>query len=82
MPTNFSIIYFYFFVLDEFSSVGSDKDYQCSVYNVPIISDCNGDSEKVVLGHCRALYEYSAKVYDELNLRIGKLRKKAVFYAL
>ncbi|KAK6622150.1 hypothetical protein RUM44_001957 [Polyplax serrata] len=60
---------------DEFSSVGSDKDYQCSVYNVPIISDCNGDGDKVDLGQCRALYEYTAKVYDELNLRIGDIIK-------
>lgn len=61
------------FFLDEFSSVGSDKDYQSSVYNVPIISDCNSDNcpEQTQLGQCRALYDYSAKLYDELNLQIG-----------
>lgn len=61
---------------DEFSSVGSDKDYQNSVYNVPIISECNTEncSEQNNLGQCRALYDYSAKLYDELNLQIGKLK--------
>lgn len=67
------IFNFFKFIPDEFSSVGSDKDYQSSVYNVPIISECTADNcpEQNSLGQCRALYDYSAKLYDELNLQIG-----------
>ncbi|KAJ8889156.1 hypothetical protein PR048_008650 [Dryococelus australis] len=57
---------------DEFSSQGSEKDYQNSVMTFPVISECgetkgNGTD----IGRCKVLYEYSANLYDELNLSPG-----------
>ncbi|XP_039280905.1 uncharacterized protein LOC111059427 isoform X2 [Nilaparvata lugens] len=52
---------------DEFSSQGSEKDYQNSVlsqYHVPTQINCNQN-------RCKALYHYAANLYDELNLTPG-----------
>ncbi|GLH02880.1 Drebrin-like protein [Gryllus bimaculatus] len=57
---------------DEFSSQGSEKDYQSSVMTYPVISECN-ETPPVTGGRCRALYEYAANLYDELNLRPGDI---------
>nr|CAD7567405.1 unnamed protein product [Timema californicum] len=55
---------------DEFSSQGSEKDYQSSMLTFPVISEC-GESNGSGAGRCKVLYEYSANLYDELNLSPG-----------
>lgn len=59
-----------FSFLDEFSSQGSERDYQSSV-TYPVISEC-GESTTPSIGQCRALYGYEANLYDELTLQPGK----------
>ncbi|KAG8233678.1 hypothetical protein J437_LFUL014120 [Ladona fulva] len=54
---------------DEFSSQGSDKEYQSSIA-YPVISE-NGDNPAPSVGRCRALYDYAPNLYDELKLRPG-----------
>ncbi|XP_063229853.1 nostrin isoform X1 [Bacillus rossius redtenbacheri] len=57
---------------DEFSSQGSEKDYQHSVMTFPVISECGETNGNVTsVGRCKVLYEYSANLYDELNLSPG-----------
>jgi hypothetical protein len=64
---------------DEFSSQGSEKDYQSSVLTqCPVISECAGApvvGASPSIGRCQALYEYTAKLYDELNLQPGDVIK-------
>ncbi|XP_067011922.2 nostrin isoform X2 [Anabrus simplex] len=55
---------------DEFSSQGSEKDYQSSVMTYPVISECS-ETTVTSTGRCKALYEYAANLYDELNLHPG-----------
>nr|CAD7197160.1 unnamed protein product [Timema douglasi] len=55
---------------DEFSSQGSEKDYQSSMLTFPVISEC-GESNGSGAARCKVLYEYSANLYDELNLSPG-----------
>lgn len=55
---------------DEFSSQGSEKDFNGSL----IISECASTtqaSNNPSVGTCRALYQYAANLYDELNLNPG-----------
>ncbi|XP_071451671.1 nostrin [Hetaerina americana] len=54
---------------DEFSSQGSDKEYQSSIA-YPVISE-NSDTAAPSVGKCRALYDYAPNLYDELKLRPG-----------
>lgn len=64
---------------DEFSSQGSEKDYQSSVLTqCPVISECASSPNVGATpstGRCRALYEYTANLYDELNLQPGDVIK-------
>jgi len=64
---------------DEFCSQGSEKDYQSSVLTqCPVISECAGAPVVDVspsIGRCQALYEYTAKLCDELNLQPGDVIK-------
>ncbi|PSN41936.1 hypothetical protein C0J52_06427 [Blattella germanica] len=67
---------------DEFSSQGSEKDYQSSVLTqCPVISECASETAAPPpdaapsIGQCRALYEYTANLYDELNLQPGDVIK-------
>lgn len=64
---------------DEFSSQGSEKDYQSSVLTqCPVISECAAApvmDASPSIGRCQALYEYTAKLYDELNLQPGDVIK-------
>ena len=59
---------------DEFSSQGSEKDYQSSVLTqCPVITQPPAPPVDVApsIGRCKALYEYTANLYDELNLQPG-----------
>ncbi|XP_054271219.1 uncharacterized protein LOC128991946 [Macrosteles quadrilineatus] len=54
---------------DEFSSQGSERDYQSSVISqcqYPVLSE-----QSQCAGRCKALYHYAANLYDELNLNPG-----------
>ncbi|XP_075213015.1 nostrin [Lycorma delicatula] len=51
---------------DEFSSQGSERDYQSSV-----ISQYPVSSPTTITPRCKALYHYAANLYDELNLSPG-----------
>ncbi|XP_046669260.1 nostrin isoform X2 [Homalodisca vitripennis] len=52
---------------DEFSSQGSERDYQSSVLSqFPVLND-----PTPCAGRCKALYHYAANLYDELNLNPG-----------
>lgn len=62
---------------DEFSSQGSEKDFNGSL----IISECASTtqaSNNPSVGTCRALYQYAANLYDELNLNPGKVCKQKI----
>lgn len=57
-------------IADEFSSQGSERDYQSSVLSHydPVLNNsplCGGN-------RCKALYHYAANLYDELNLNPGE----------
>ena len=64
---------------DEFSSQGSDRDYQNTVH-AEDAADA-GISDKFFVqplpatvqasGRCKALYDYDANMYDELTIRTG-----------
>lgn len=63
---------------DEFSSQGSEKDYQSSVLTqCAVISQPPAPPVDVTpnIGRCKALYEYTANLYDELNLQPGDIIK-------
>lgn len=65
-------------VADEFSSQGSDRDYQTAVTQDTTDS---GTKDGVyyaqplpsasTIGRCKALYDYEANMYDELSIRTG-----------
>lgn len=65
---------------DEFSSQGSEKDFNGSL----IISECASTTptnNNPSVGTCRALYQYAANLYDELNLNPGILHNVAYYIA-
>lgn len=65
-------------VTDEFSSQGSDRDYQATINEENIDS---GPKDGSYYAHplpaattgsrCKALYDYEANMYDELTIRTG-----------
>lgn len=68
---NFNTVYvlYNFSFSDEFSSQGSERDYQSSVLShFPVLED----TTPCPWGRCKALYHYAANLYDELNLNPGK----------
>ena len=63
----------YFQFTDEFSSQGSsEKDFENNVYNVLPDSAISMPTTPSTGGKCKALYHYTANLYDELNLQPGK----------
>lgn len=65
---------------DEFSSQGSDRDYQTAVTEDNVDSStkdsvyyANPLSSAPTVGRCKALYDYEANMYDELTIRTGQL---------
>lgn len=67
-------------IADEFSSQGSDRDYQTAVTEDNLDSGIKDGTyyarplESVpTVGRCKALYDYEANMYDELTIRTGQL---------
>ena len=64
---------------DEFSSQGSDRDYQNNVNGHEETSNVDGKEFVQTVnpatvqasGRCKALYDYDANMYDELTIRTG-----------
>lgn len=60
---------------DEFSSQGSEHDYQSSVLSqFPVLQEDTPTQQTtttVTASRCKALYHYAANLYDELNLSPG-----------
>ncbi|XP_071513677.1 uncharacterized protein Nost isoform X3 [Panulirus ornatus] len=67
-------------IADEFSSQGSDRDYQTVVTEDNVDSGtkdgvyyANPLSSAPTGGRCKALYDYEANMYDELTIRTGDI---------
>lgn len=56
---------------DEFSSQDEDDEVSSRGSIQPATKKSNVPVEAVVLGRCKALYSYSPKLYDELELNPG-----------
>lgn len=59
-------------ITDEFSSQSSsEKDFESNMFTVMPESAISTPTPSAG-GKCRALYHYTANLYDELNLQPGK----------
>ncbi|XP_042220680.1 nostrin-like isoform X1 [Homarus americanus] len=65
---------------DEFSSQGSDRDYQTAMTEDNVDSGTKDGvyyarplSSAPTVGRCKALYDYEANMYDELTVRTGDI---------
>lgn len=57
-----------FFILDEFSSQDEDEELS-KKQTIPRMLNT---AQPIVISRCKALYNYSPKLYDELELNPGK----------